>query len=58
MLDTKKKDLWKRRSLTDKLMVYGLRIVINVLITILLGLSLAAIYKVTEQMMQVCIILK
>ncbi|VDH94582.1 Hypothetical predicted protein, partial [Mytilus galloprovincialis] len=52
MLDTKKKDLWKRRSLTDKLMVYGLRIVINVLITILLGLSLAAIYKVTEQMMQ------
>lgn len=58
MLDTKKKDLWKRRSLTDKLMVYGLRIVINVLITILLGLSLAAIYKVTEQMMQVGIILK
>ncbi|XP_052070541.1 transmembrane channel-like protein 7 [Mytilus californianus] len=50
--DTKKKDLWKRRSLTDKLMVYGFRIVINVLITILLGLSLAAIYKVTEQMMQ------
>ena len=52
--DSKKKEAWKRKPFIDKLIVYCFRLVINVLITLLLGISLAAIYKVTEKMMEVC----
>lgn len=52
--DSKKKEAWKRKPFLDKLIVYCFRLVINVLITLLLGISLAAIYKVTEKMMEVC----
>lgn len=52
--DSKKKEAWKRKPFIDKLIVYCFRLVINVLITLLLGISLAAVYKVTEKMMEVC----
>lgn len=52
--DSKKKEAWKRKPFIDKLIVYCFRLVINILITLLLGISLAAVYKVTEKMMEVC----